>query len=154
MFAALRSASSSRMPARAFSTSASRAADLAKLTLIGRLGKDPEVKTTKTDKEYVTYVVATRAFPPPPPDASGERPPAAATFHRVFSFNPSYNKYLATLKKGTHVYVECNFELREPDRNADPTTPEGQRQIFLRHEQIRVLGYPKNDHPAEESDHE
>ena len=40
-----------------FSTSASRAADLAKLTLIGRLGKDPEVKTTKTDKEYVTYVL-------------------------------------------------------------------------------------------------
>ena len=42
---------------QAFSTSASRAADLAKLTLIGRLGKDPEVKTTKTDKEYVTYVL-------------------------------------------------------------------------------------------------
>ena len=42
---------------QAFSTSASRAADLAKLTLIGRLGKDPEVKTTKTDKEYVTCVL-------------------------------------------------------------------------------------------------
>ena len=45
---------------QAFSTSASCAADLAKLTLIGRLGKDPEVKTTKTDKEYVTYVLKSR----------------------------------------------------------------------------------------------
>lgn len=31
----------------------SRKADMAKLTLIGRLGRDPLVKTTSTDKEYV-----------------------------------------------------------------------------------------------------
>ncbi|KAL1743561.1 hypothetical protein HDZ31DRAFT_64920 [Schizophyllum fasciatum] len=147
MFAALRSASYARAPARAFSTSASRAADVAKLTLVGRLGRDPELRTTKNEKEYVTYVVATRAFPPPAPDASGERPQAPATFHRIFSFSPNQNKYLASLKKGTHVYVECNYELREPERDADPTTPEGQRQIFLRHEQIRVLGYPKTHDP-------
>ncbi|TRM68451.1 hypothetical protein BD626DRAFT_481771 [Schizophyllum amplum] len=145
MFAALKSAASSRAPARAFSTSASRAADVAKLTLVGRLGREPELKTTKTDKEYVTYVIATSQYPAPPPDASGERPPAQTTWHRIFSFNPSANKYLQSLKKGTHVYAEANFELREPDKNADPTTPEGQRQIFLRHEMIRVLGVPKTD---------
>lgn len=29
---------------------------MAKLLLIGRLGKDPEVRYTKTEKEYVSYV--------------------------------------------------------------------------------------------------
>jgi hypothetical protein len=40
-----------------FSTTASRASDVAKLILVGRLGKDPEVRTSKNDKEYVSYVV-------------------------------------------------------------------------------------------------
>lgn len=37
------------------------------------------------------------------------------------------------LRKGSKVYVEANFELREPEPNTDPSTPAGQRQIFLRH---------------------
>ena len=55
------------------------------------------------------------------------------TFHKILCFNEAGNKFLSTLKKGTRVYVETNFELRDPDPNADPTTPQGQRQIFLRH---------------------
>jgi hypothetical protein len=43
------------------------------------------------------------------------------------------NNYLKTLERGARVYVEANFELREPDASADPNTPQGQRQIFLRH---------------------
>jgi hypothetical protein len=79
---------------QAFSTTPTRAHDLAKLTLIGRLGKDPEVRTTVNDKEYVTFVflsyhvpektgfyaqsslsytVVTRNYPPPPPDEHGSR---------------------------------------------------------------------------------
>lgn len=41
---------------QAFSTSAARA-DVAKLTLIGRLGRDPEVKETKNNNQYVTCVL-------------------------------------------------------------------------------------------------
>ncbi|KAE9405967.1 hypothetical protein BT96DRAFT_1015221 [Gymnopus androsaceus JB14] len=139
MFAAIRS---SRAAARAFSTSASRA-DVAKLTLVGRLGRDPEVKETKNSNEYVTYVVATNSFNPGPLDASGERPQPRTSWHRILSFQESSNKYLQTLKKGTLVYVEAGYELREPEPNSDPSTPMGQRQIFLRHETIRVLAQPK-----------
>ena len=55
------------------------------------------------------------------------------TWHHIVSFNPTQNNYLRTLSKGSRVYVEANYELRDPDPNADPSSPSGQRQIFLRH---------------------
>jgi hypothetical protein len=51
----------------------------------------------------------------------------------VLSFLPGSNKYLQTLKAGSKVYVEAAYEIREPEVDADPSTPQGQRQIFLRH---------------------
>jgi len=41
---------------QAFSTSVPRKADVSKVILVGRLGREPEVKTTKSDKEYVSLV--------------------------------------------------------------------------------------------------
>ena len=38
---------------QAFSTTPSRSSDVSKLILVGRLGRDPEVRMTKTDKEYI-----------------------------------------------------------------------------------------------------
>ena len=55
------------------------------------------------------------------------------TWHHIVSFNPTQSNYLRTLTKGSRVYVEANYELRDPEPNADPTSPSGQRQIFLRH---------------------
>lgn len=63
------------------------------------------------------------------------------TWHHIVSFNPTQNSYLRTLSKGSRVYVEANYELRDPDPNADPSSPSGQRQIFLRH------GAPLLSHP-------
>lgn len=64
------------------------------------------------------------------------------------------------LKKGSKVYVEAAFEMREPEAGSEPSTPQGQRQILLRHgtlhmqsvafpahpfpENIKVVGQPKN----------
>ncbi|KAN0097768.1 hypothetical protein V8E55_002214 [Tylopilus felleus] len=127
---------------RTFSSTPARSYDLAKLVLIGRLGKDPELRTTKNDKEYVSYTVATSNFPPPPPNPDGTRLENGVTWHHIVSFNPTQSNYLRTLTKGSRVYVEANYELRDPEPNADPTSPSGQRQIFLRHEAIRVLGTP------------
>ncbi|KAI9512733.1 single-strand binding protein family-domain-containing protein [Russula earlei] len=146
----LRQALPTRRVARAFSTTPSRLSDVSKLILVGRLGKDPEVRTTRTDKEYVSYLVATTNYPPPPPGPDGTRPESKTTWHTIFSFNPTANNFLRNLQKGSQVYVEANFELREPDPAADPNTPQGQRQIFLRHETIRLLRAPPMQ-PSEET---
>jgi single-stranded DNA-binding protein len=42
------------VPEQAFSMSSSRSSDVAKLILVGRLGKDPEVRITKNEKEYIS----------------------------------------------------------------------------------------------------
>ena len=42
---------------QAFSTTRPRAADLSKLVLVGRLTKDPEVRLTRNQKEFVMYVL-------------------------------------------------------------------------------------------------
>jgi len=140
MFAAV--ARSSRMRyARGpmFSTSASRSYDVAKLILVGRLGREPELRKTQNDKEYVAYVVATTNYPPPPPNPDGTRPAARTSWHNVLSFNPNTFDYLRNIPKGSQVYVEANYELRDADQTAEPDSPQAQRQIFLRHESIRLL---------------
>ncbi|KAH7888052.1 single-strand binding protein family-domain-containing protein [Phlebopus sp. FC_14] len=135
---------------RAFSTTGSRSHNLSKLILIGRLARDPEVRTTKSEKEYVSYTVGTSNYPPPPRNPDGSRPDAAVTWHNIVSFNAPQNNYLMTLTKGSLVYVEANFELRGPQPDADPSTPAGQRQIFLRHESIRLIQARRPQTEAEE----
>jgi single-stranded DNA-binding protein len=66
------------------------------------------------------------------------RADSKTTWHHVLSFNQSANNYLRNLTKGSHVYVEANFELREPEPNVDPDSPQGRRQIFLRHGEYQV----------------
>ncbi|KAH9482960.1 Single-stranded DNA-binding protein rim1, mitochondrial [Psilocybe cubensis] len=149
MLSAIRVSAARSFTARSFSSS-SRASDLSKLTLIGNLARDPEARLTKNDKEYITYTVAVRnSGPPPGPD--GERTRGSTTYHRVLSFNDGSNKYLRTLKKGSRIYCETTFELKEPAPDADPSTPQGQRQIFLRHESLKVISTPKPQEHSEES---
>jgi hypothetical protein len=81
--------------AQPFSTTPFRSSDVSKLILVGRLGKDPELRITKSDKEYVSYVafptvttfspiscsytVATTNYPPPPPGPDGSMHPPGAS---------------------------------------------------------------------------
>jgi hypothetical protein len=69
-----------------------------------------------------------------------ERPPPKTTWHRIVSFSEYSNRQLMNLKKGQLVYVEAGFDIREPEAEADPSTPQGQRQIFLTHSKSCLLG--------------
>ena len=70
-----------------------------------------------------------------------ERRSSPSTFHRILSFHEGSNKYLRTLKKGSKVYVETAFEIREAEPEADPSTPQGQRQIFLKHGELQFNAF-------------
>ncbi|KAF8609527.1 nucleic acid-binding protein [Ceratobasidium sp. AG-I] len=135
LFAAIRTARTAIRPAHP-------ARGYAKLTLIGRLGRDPEVRTTKTDREYVSYTVATTNSSPPGPQ--GERVEPTTSWHRVFAFTPTQVPYLMNLRKGSQVYVEAAYEFREAMPNAEPGTPESRNQVFLRQEKIKLLSRPPN----------
>ncbi|KAG8925450.1 hypothetical protein FRC03_011767 [Tulasnella sp. 419] len=141
------SRSSTIRSARHFSSSSRAQFDVAKLTLVGRLARDPETRNTKNEKEYVAYTVATQVYPPPR-NSDGTFPEKPlVNFHRVLSFNSTTNQYIKELKKGTQVWVEANFEVKEPEADAEPGTARALRHIFLRHENIRILGgsRPKDD---------
>ncbi|KAK0498441.1 hypothetical protein EDD18DRAFT_1351125 [Armillaria luteobubalina] len=148
MFSAIRSSGVSRASIRAFSTSRPSRTDMAKLVLIGNLGGDPETRSGKNDVPFVTYTVATQQYVPPPQD-SQERPTSKTTWHRVFCFHENTNKYLSTLRKGSKVYVEAAFEMRENHVEGQDAP---QRNIFLKHESIKVISPPKQQ--AHEESHE
>ena len=61
------------------------------------------------------------------------RPPSTVSWHTIFCFNALANAFLRTIPKGSHVYVEANYELRDADPEAEAGSPSAQRQIFLRH---------------------
>jgi hypothetical protein len=67
------------------------------------------------------------------------RPPSKTTWHHVVSFNANSNNFLRHLQKGSVVFVEANYEVREPDPLADPSSSWGQRQIILRHGMYRMV---------------
>ncbi|KAF5333718.1 hypothetical protein D9611_002254 [Ephemerocybe angulata] len=153
MFSALRTSSLRASSLRTFSTSATRRGDISKLTLVGTLVREPEVRTTKSEKEFILYTIATNN-PAGPPGPDGERAPTSATFHRVLSFQEHANKWLRNVKKGSRVYVETTFEVREPEEGADPSTPRGQRQIFLKQDTFRVVAPPRVRESRESEEHE
>ncbi|EJD53640.1 hypothetical protein AURDEDRAFT_110441 [Auricularia subglabra TFB-10046 SS5] len=134
-----------RAAPRAFAPAVSnRAYSVSKLTLIGRLASDPEVRVAKNEKEYVAYTVATTNFPPPPPNPDGSRAESTPSFHKIFSFSESANNYIKTVRKGALVYVEANIEIRENrDAGEDGVVGGVHRQVFCRHETMRVIQHAK-----------
>ncbi|KAG9014289.1 hypothetical protein FRB90_005467 [Tulasnella sp. 427] len=128
--------------ARAFSTvRPSGLRDIARVTLIGNMVRDPETRITKNEKEYVSYTVVTQANR----SRGTEEPQSTPTFHRVLSFIPAQNQYLTKVAKGSLVYVEAELDVKEPDPEAESGSFAAQRQILLRHETLRVLRSPRKD---------
>ncbi|KAL8293652.1 hypothetical protein RQP46_000353 [Phenoliferia psychrophenolica] len=134
MLSALRPAAS-RVSARAFSTSRA-SADYAKMSLIGRIGATPEVKTNKNGKEFLVYTVAT-SDPYIPAKEGAPEPEQTTSWHRVFAYGNSIER-LSAIEKGTLVHVEASFKvLNEKNESGEYSTT-----IFASHERLHIIKRP------------
>ncbi|KAK0544727.1 ssDNA-binding protein, mitochondrial [Tilletia horrida] len=133
-----------RQQTAAFSTSTA-ARDVARIQLVGRLVADPEVKATRSGKDYVSYTVAT-TDPVGPPAEDGSRPEPTTSYHRIFAFGENSVQRLTKITKGTQVLVDADFRI-----SRTPATEEGQLprdQLLVQHRSISVLSRPKTQSEA------
>jgi len=92
------------------------AASLNKVTLIGNLGKDPEVRSTSDGREFASFTLATS-------DtwrdrASGEKK-ERTEWHRVVVFNDGLVGVVKNyVKKGSKLYIEGALQTRKWVDNA------------------------------------
>ncbi|BEJ18175.1 hypothetical protein CspHIS471_0704520 [Cutaneotrichosporon sp. HIS471] len=110
--------------------------DLARVTLIGRLGADPILRETSSGKPYYTYSVATTVGPRTT-DETGNRVEPPTSWHTVFAFSEASHKLLPYVGKGSTVYVEAELEMRSGG-NASDGTPLPDRPL-LRHQKMNVI---------------
>jgi len=78
-------------------------------TLIGFLGKDAEVKTTKTNISFTILSLATKRSWK---DRETEEWQSQTTWHRCIVFG-KLAEFAATLPKGAHVQIEGEIRTRE-----------------------------------------
>lgn len=84
---------------------------LNKVTLIGNIGKDPEVRLTQEGKEIVTFPLATTENWKD--KNSGERR-EKTEWHRVVVFIPALVNIIKNhVNKGSRIYIEGSLQTRE-----------------------------------------
>jgi single-strand DNA-binding protein len=82
-----------------------------KVILVGRLGRDPEIRSMQSGEEVAQLSVATSDTWKD--KASGERK-ERTEWHRVVVFNDGLVKVVKSyLKKGSHVYLEGSLQTRK-----------------------------------------
>tara|TARA_R110000782_G_scaffold132719_3_gene224878 strand:+ start:792 stop:1184 length:393 start_codon:yes stop_codon:yes gene_type:complete len=76
-----------------------------KLIVIGRLGRDPEEKQTKTGSSYWTFSVATNEW-------NGKNQEEETTWHNVTCWDEYHGKTLMEkISKGSIVYIEGTLKI-------------------------------------------
>ncbi len=109
-----------------------------RVTLIGFLGKDAEVKATRNNASFTVLSLATnRSWKDP---ESGEYK-SDVSWHRCVAFGRA-GEYAATLLKGTHVQVEGEIRTRE---YAEKT---GKKSVKKTITEIRVYRIAKLERPT------
>ena len=84
---------------------------LNKVTLIGNLGKDPEIRTTGDGKEIANFSIATRETWKD--KTTGEKKDKTE-WHRVVCFNEGLTRVIKSyVKKGSKIYVEGQLQTRK-----------------------------------------
>ncbi|KAL1636783.1 ssDNA-binding protein, mitochondrial [Diplodia intermedia] len=111
---------------------------LAKMTIIGRLGAEPELHTAaSTGREYVRYVLGT---------STGPRDRNETSWFRVSCFDEGARKdYLLNLPKGTLMHLEADAKMDTYE------TSEGQKttRLSLTQRNIEILSRPQRQTDSE-----
>ncbi|KAK9315579.1 hypothetical protein V1524DRAFT_429231 [Lipomyces starkeyi] len=124
--------------ARSFS-STSAAKDLARVTLIGRLGANPEKATSANGRDYVRYSVAVKQ--------GRETEPS---WYHVVCFDQYLDYLLNNFSKGSLIYVEASASL-QPFETADGRRV-GSLQLVQR--SIQRLSSPRKEEQPESAEAE
>lgn len=86
-------------------------ASLNKVTLIGNVGKDPEIRTTTDGKEIANLTIATSESWRD--KTTGEKK-EKTEWHRVVVFNEGLTKVVKNyVKKGSKLYIEGSLQTRK-----------------------------------------
>lgn len=86
-------------------------ASLNKVTLIGNVGKDPEIRTTADGKEIANLTIATSESWKD--KTTGEKK-EKTEWHRVVVFNEGLTKVVKNyVKKGSKLYIEGSLQTRK-----------------------------------------
>jgi single-strand DNA-binding protein len=107
-------------------------------TLIGFLGKDAEVKTTRNNASYTVLSLATKRSWKN--RETGDRE-SETTWHRCIVWS-KLGEYAATLTKGAHVQIEGEIRTREyTQKGAGKKAPDVKKSIT----EVRVTSILKLD---------
>ena len=109
-------------------------------TLIGFLGKDAEIKTTRNNSSFTVLSLATKRSWKD--RESGERQ-SQATWHRCILWG-KLGEYAATLTKGAHVQVEGEIRTREYTQKSDAKKSADVKKSIT---EVRVTTIAKLDRP-------
>ena len=84
---------------------------LNKVTLIGNLGKDPEIRTTGDGKEIANFSIATSETWKD--KTTGEKKDKTE-WHRIVCFNEGLTRVIKSyVKKGSNIYVEGQLQTKK-----------------------------------------
>jgi single-strand DNA-binding protein len=87
--------------------------DLNKIILIGRLGADPTLRTTKTGTNVTNFPLATsRRILRDENDVEEKKPEIETVWHKVYVWGRQGDNCAKYLKKGQSVYVEGSMRSR------------------------------------------
>ena len=114
-------------------------------TLIGFLGKDAEVKTTRNNASFTVLSLATKRTWK---DRESGDYKSETTWHRCIVWG-KLGEFAAMLTKGAHVQVEGDIRIRE---YAPKATAKKTDQVKKSITEIRVVTTNKLDRPGKEAE--
>ncbi|KAK7534320.1 ssDNA-binding protein [Phyllosticta citribraziliensis] len=138
MFALRRFNTTLSASARSFSSSPR--SQLAKFTLVGRLARDPELRTSSKGEEFITYSIACR---------DGNKGNSETSFYNVsrFGLTDGLKSLLLSLPKGTLVHVSADASQNKREGETIP-------RLLLRQRDLEVLSKPRPREDQQEQQHE